>query len=126
MGNNFSLNEHLKGKFISQLRIDHAFSLLVEDGSLIIIENAFSLAKNNILNLIDPENMVQVAAALPILHLEIEDIQVIDGKLHIKFLGEGTKLSVSPHTEYEAWQISLANNSLYICMPDGEVALFTK
>jgi hypothetical protein len=123
----FSLNEYLQSKQVTQLRIDHAFALLCDDGSLITIEADFLLKNDR------GERLIQIsrddlAYALPILHSTITNIEVKHSGLYLQFRQHDSlirELEVQPQLEYEAWNISLSNRKRYICMPSGEIAIFS-
>jgi hypothetical protein len=124
----FSLNQFLQGTQVTQLRIDHTFTLICDDGSVVTIEADFLLKNNGEKRLIQISNKEDLAYALPILHSKITNIEVKRSILYLQFRQYDSlirELEVQPHFEYEAWHISLSNRKRYICMPSGEIAIFS-
>jgi hypothetical protein len=124
----FSLNQFLQDKSVTQLRIDHAFTLIADDGSVVTIEADFLLKNNGEERLIQISNTEDLGYALSILHSTITNIEVKESVLYLQFRQHDSlirELEVQPQFEYEAWNISLSNRKRYICMPSGEIAIFS-
>jgi hypothetical protein len=43
--------------------------------------------------------------------------------LHVAF-GDGAELTVTPDETYEAWNLTMDDGEMLVCMPNGEVAHF--
>jgi hypothetical protein len=128
MSKDFSLNQFLQGKRVTQLRIDHAFTLMGDDGSLVTIEADFLLKNKGEERLIKISNKDDLAYGLSILHSTITNIEVKQSILYLQFRQHDSligELEVQPQFEYEAWHITLSNRKRYICMPSGEIAIFS-
>lgn len=123
-----SLPIAIVGAQITQLRVDHAFTLIcvssAGDVFEIIIEGAFRLdAPGDTPAQLRPDGLPShLAPALDVLGREIEAIQLdTDERLHIGLTG-GVRLSIGPDSEYETWQVVGPRGFRLIARPGGGVA----
>jgi len=119
----------LAGRPITRLLVDHALSLESwiqgNSAALIRIEVVFTLIDpDGRKNELHPDLAASLAPILQLFGLQVENaIASSSGKLTMRF-SEGWLLEVLPHPAYEAWEVAMEDQSRFVCMPGGQVAVF--
>lgn len=109
---------------IDQIQLDHRFGLLLDDGTLIVIESPFVATVDGVATEVIPETLEHVEPALAVLHRELSELHAFrSGALRI-VLVDGGLIEVPPDDGYENWQVILSDGSQFVGLPDGEVATF--
>jgi hypothetical protein len=87
---------------VTQLRVDHCFSLLLGGGALVVLENQFELRRGALSVCVPPGDAAgEVAEALPLLHSSVESIEApSSGELRVDF-GDGVVATVPVNPHYE-------------------------
>lgn len=92
---------------VTQLRVDHAFSLLLDGGVLIRVRGAFSLVSpagsTETLPAGEPH---EVEAALGLLHDHVEDVSAEPSGVLGIFFASGYRMEVPPLEAFENWVIT--------------------
>ena len=107
---------------VTQLRVDHAFTLLIGDATVVRIETPFRLRRGKLDETLAGDAPHDVGAALPLLHQEVSSLQVrSSGALHLVF-GDGSTIDVAPTPEvpHETWQIT-QGDWMWVGLPGGGV-----
>jgi hypothetical protein len=116
---------------VARVSFDWAVTLLVAsvDRSMEVrIENEFSIARPDGKAIsVDPEGEVsQLANALTLLRGKIDSLHTLKtGSLEILFT-DGRLTTVPVSDECEAWGISTSQGPLVVCMPGGELAIWSR
>ncbi|MGE2736061.1 DUF6188 family protein [Mycolicibacterium vaccae] len=117
----------LSGTVLESVLIDYTLRMQFSEVYFIVVGSPFSatLAGEHIS--LSPEEDADEAFR-PIYELVGETVQdaVADdsGTLRVRFRN-GTQLEVPPDEEYEAWNVSGPNGALVVCMPGGELAIWS-
>ncbi len=108
---------------VTALQIDYRLSLRVaqlKDSVLVVIETPLSIRSFKVVEVLDPGHAEQMAPALRLLNMRVDNIVAgKDGILHMLF-GDGTELNVTPSDAFESWQI-LSSDFMLVCQPGGVV-----
>ena len=117
----------LSGLEVSQCIVDVGFSLRMAratESALLRIEGSFRLRLDKEW-VLDPETEPSsLAPALGLLGRTIDSAGVrASGELELSFSGDAWLL-VNAGREYEAWTLSLPDNTLIVSGTDGEVSVF--
>lgn len=127
-GNNWTVL--VEGKSVARCVVDITFfsiSFIERDECIeILIENKFLLTVGNTETLLSHETPISLGEALVLLKQPCEVATINEaGKLSLNFAG-GLGLTVESHKDYEAWQI-LKNDILrVVCMPGGELSIWSE
>jgi uncharacterized protein DUF6188 len=115
------VNLGIAGQSIERVCIDHAVTLLTNDGAEIRIETVFSLrTPGGELLLVDPERPGQTGEAVPwMLHEVIAGATADDIGTLILDLINGTRLEVAPNDSYEAWGLTRRDGFKLVARPGG-------
>jgi Family of unknown function (DUF6188) len=107
---------------VVQVRVDHRFTLLLEGGVQIILEEPFELDRGDGTSRVPAgEADHEVGDALPLLHHRVVLARATStGDLRIGFDdGAVVRVPVDPH--FESWQILRRNGEQWIGAPGGGV-----
>ncbi len=109
---------------IDQIQLDFRFSLMLEDGTLIIIESPFVATIDGVAATVTPETLQHVEHALAVLHGHVAELRASrSGALRVALTDSGS-IEVPPGDGYENWNVILPDGSQFIGLPDGDVATF--
>ena len=109
---------------MSQLRVDFALTLLLDDDSVIRIEAPFDLKSPDDSFRLPLGKPHEVSPALPLLHQAIALARIERvGSLRLEF-EDGWTIDVPPDSEYESWQVTVATAGMWVGLPGGGVAVF--
>lgn len=109
---------------IDQVQLDFRFGLVLDDGTLIVIEGPFAATIDGAVVAVDPETLEGVSAALAVLHRHVSVVRASrSGALRIE-LSDGGLIEVAPSDAYENWQVILSDGSQLVGLPGGDVAIF--
>ena len=108
---------------VSQLLVDHRFSMALLDGTVICLEGTFDLTIGGRTIRVPPgDEPSEVGAALPLFNQRIEHGRAEKtGEPHIRF-SSGRTICVSPIPMYENWQLHGSGGELWVGLPGGGVA----
>jgi hypothetical protein len=115
----------LKGRIITQLRLDFAFGMEFDDES-----GKFSIRINTLFTLKDsagsatynPEQTIACGPALGLLHSRVSRADAFNsGCLEITFL-DGALLRVDSHKHFEAWEAVGSDGMRVVATPGGGLA----
>jgi hypothetical protein len=118
----------MQGHYVAQIRFDAAVTLIISgDCELRISTNTIIKAPNNDRVTFPPESVGSVASTLISLFLRnvISAEAGAEGDLGIAF-NNGIELTVAPDPTYEAWQLVGPKGRRVICLPGGELALWSE
>ena len=110
---------------VTQLQIDYRFTLLLDGGVLITLDEPFFLANSSAQALVPPGDAVwEVAAALPLFNQSVSRVMARrSGDLQIVFTnGWRIDVPVEASGSYENWQITLPDGRMWIGLPGGGVS----
>jgi hypothetical protein len=117
---------------VTQVRIDHALTLLVEGGASVTIAQAASLITGStdgggggggdVHELVPDRQQVEPALALFGLHV-LSAVAFRSGALLVEFEG-GARLDVPSDGAYEAWNASGPGPILVVAQPGGGLAVW--
>jgi hypothetical protein len=86
---------------IDQIQLDFRFGLMLDDGTLIVIESPFVVSIDGVVTNAVPETLEHVGPALAFLHHDVSNVHALrSGALHI-VLSDGARIDVSPGDGYE-------------------------
>ena len=119
----------LSGKTVTRCLIDYAFGIECWDGereTRIRIEGTFVLKVNGPEHTLSPEQPTALGPALSIIHKAVDSARVYkDGCLEVNF-SDGTRLSVEPDSEYEAWEIVGSGGLRVVCAAGGSLSIWQR
>lgn len=106
---------------VTQLRVDHSFSLLLGGGALVVLAEPFVLRRGALTVRVPPgEAVFEVAEALPLFNSCVDEVHAgSSGELRIDF-GDDlvATVPVNPTTN---WQIVMPDGEQWIGTPGGGV-----
>jgi hypothetical protein len=109
---------------VDQVQVDFRFSLVLDDGTLVVVESPFVATIDGVRFSVTPETLEGVGNALVVLHRDLSDLRAFRrGGLRIA-LADGGLIEVSPGDAYESWQVILPDGSQFIGLPGGAVGTF--
>jgi hypothetical protein len=117
----------LEGQRVTQERVDFALSLRTDAGYEVRIETDFSMHTPNG----DFEFSLGATSLEPDKFPSLLDQTITASKAEesgalVLAFGNGTSLRVEPHEEYEAWTIAGPHGKKIVCMPHGELAVWSE
>lgn len=115
----------LTGKTLAAIDIDTILDLVTSDGWLVRVENDYKwlVPGRTDLRTIDGQEP-EIQGLLSELVGRIIDVSYsAAGRLTIRF--PGSELDVAPADDFEAWSIVGPNHERMICLPGGEVAVWS-
>src|SRR5467141_1247153 len=117
----------LAGYQVNQCIVDHALSLALRRGeqtALLRIEGSFLLRLDEEWDLDPSIGQTALCPALGLFGRKIESAMLNrTGELELSLSGDGW-LRIERGREYEAWTLSLSDNTLIVSGVDGEVSVF--
>ncbi|WP_203694382.1 DUF6188 family protein [Catellatospora coxensis] len=117
-----------RGLTVTQIQIDFAFGLNLDDQGAVRISNTATLGWVNIAAhpdkvVLEPERQ-DVAAGLQLFNTQVTSaVAFKSGALRIVF-ANGRKLTVDPDSDYEAWTATGPNRMLIVSLPGGDLAVW--
>ena len=110
---------------VTQLRIDHRFSIIVGAGIVIVIEEPFILHLGTGEAIKVPSGEAhEVQAALPLFGDRIGRVRATTaGELEIPF-ESGRRIEAPVNDRYENWQVVFPDGRLWVGTPGGRVTTF--
>lgn len=118
----------VSGWIVDRCVIDAAFMLefLHEANTLSIrIEGDFELKPLSTKRILSPTQPESLGEALILMRKTLLSIEIYkSGTLDLQF-SDGINLTVNPHKDYETWEIIGSNGLRILCMPDGDIAIWT-
>jgi hypothetical protein len=87
----------------------------------ITIESPLSIAASNI-ERAEPTSTEVLVALRDLLMQPVHSVIQREGELSVMF--ESVTVTVQPDEQYEAWQIRADDETLIVCMPGGELAVW--
>ena len=108
---------------VTQLLVDYRFSMRLEGGGLIVVEEPFQLTTPDGMALVPPgEAVFEVGVALPLFNQRVEAIRAHDnGRLRVGF-ESGWTIDVPVNVGYENWQVIAPDGEEWVGLPGGAVA----
>ena len=108
---------------IDTIQLDFRFSLVLDDGTLVVIESPFTATVDGKSIDVAPETLEGVGSVLGVLHRNLASVRALrTGALHIE-LSDGGRGVVPPSEDYENWQVILPDGTQFIGLPGGGVAI---
>jgi hypothetical protein len=103
--------------------VDYRFTLLLENGEFIVIDEPFTLTTDGHAQLVPPgEAVYDVAAALPLFNESVVTVTAAgSGELRVVF-ADGATIDVPTNRGYENWQLTLPDGREWIGLPGGGVS----
>ena len=110
---------------VTQLRVDHRFTLLLENGIEIVVEEPFTLRGPSGFETVPPgEAVYEVQAALPLFNQRVTEMRASRvGALRVAFDG-GYEIEAAPNPAYESWQVAFPDGRMWVGAPGGDVVVF--
>jgi hypothetical protein len=108
---------------VTQLLVDYRFTMKLAGGALIVLEEPFTLHRNELETRVPPgEAVYEVADALPLFNRQVELARAeTSGQLRVVFL-EGPEIDVPVNPAYENWQIVMPDGEQWVGTPGGGIA----
>jgi hypothetical protein len=107
---------------VSQLRVDHALTLLLDDDSIIRIESPFELISAGGATRLPLGECYEVAPALPLLHQTVRRARIgPSGTLRLEFANDW-RIDVPVNPNYENWQLNAGSLGTWVGLPGGDVS----
>lgn len=115
----------MAGLTVTQCRVDYAFTMLVDDGYEVRIEQPFTLVRGAASSLLDPEGEPsELGPALSVLRRDVEQaVAFKDGRLEIA-LSDGVRVLVNGDDDHEPWTVVGPGGLRVVSMPGGELAIW--
>lgn len=114
---------------VTQLRVDHAFTVVIESWIEVRIETAFSCGMAERLVQFEPSDPVALGPLLRLLGVTVTSAEIRkDGRLMLAF-ADGGVLRVAPHERYEAFTVTgslppVRRGFSFVALPGGGLARF--
>ncbi|MEZ5216367.1 MAG: DUF6188 family protein [Ilumatobacteraceae bacterium] len=109
---------------IDQIQVDFRFGLMLDDGTLVIIESPFTATIDGRAVAVAPETLEGVGAVMAVLHRTVTAVRAMrSGALRVE-LSDGGLIEVAPGDAYENWQVLMPDGSQLVGLPAGDVAAF--
>jgi hypothetical protein len=119
----------LVGRRVTQCAVDFAFTLDFwvrgPQSAFVKIESRFTLGDANGAIECNPEDTMSVAPALKLFQREIRSAVVSRSGILALVFSDGQWIRVPPDADYEAWEARMEDETLLVCMPGGDVAVFS-
>lgn len=113
---------------VTQVRLDYSVTLVFWSRELSVelrVEGPFAFLSGEEQTFrVEPENVKTVSPVLELFNRVVSEAAVQDGTLRIDFEGNVT-ISVPPLSKYEAWTLGASNGLKIVCMPGGELAIWS-
>lgn len=112
---------------VTQLRVDYAFTLVIDSRIEIRIETEFSYGVSGTEQRFDPSVSAALAPLLDRHQAKVTAVEIReDGRLHLTF-GDDVVLLVEPDDQYEAFTVSgtlpsTSRRFLFVAVPGGGLA----
>lgn len=116
----------VEGLAVTQVRLDHAVTLLLEDFHFRIEGAFFILEGSGLQHRVDPEGDPE--QLLPVLKLfqkeSVSGSANDDGGLEINFR-DGTRVFVPASQQFEPWELAGPERLIVVSAPGGEISIWT-
>lgn len=112
---------------VDQIVLGYAVSLVRvgEGGGAITIEGDFTVTLDGETHTVQPESLAATGAILPrLLHQPVRSAAVADDGTLALEIGDAV-VTVPPSAEYEAWNYVADDGRRVVCMPGGELAVWS-
>ncbi|MGE2732516.1 DUF6188 family protein [Mycolicibacterium vaccae] len=120
-------NLALNGRIVQSVLIDYTLRMQLSDEHFIVIESTFNVDSSGTSVLLSPEEDADEAFQ-PIRQLVGQTVKEAAadeaGTLRVSF-SDGTRFEVPPDDDYEAWNVSGPGGALVVCVPGGELAIWS-
>jgi Family of unknown function (DUF6188) len=114
----------LTGKTVSRCVVDRSFSMEFGEGELLRIEGEFIVESTTRRHALSAERVEELGPALVVVGKTISWLGASEGgELDLQF-EDGTRLHVSPDSQYEAWEVVGRGGFRVVCMPGGALAIW--
>jgi hypothetical protein len=117
----------LSGRAVESTLIEYSVVLQCSGEHFVVISSPFVLENNGLSYAITPEEDSDECFE-PVRRLVGQTIKAAtveaNGGLQMAF-NNGTTLMVAPDDAYEAWNVSGPDGALTVCMPGGQLAIWT-
>jgi hypothetical protein len=116
----------LVGLEVTKIEFDYQIRLLLDGRATVTIGTPATLRIDGSAVTVDPEEIDPNAAAFIALRSrEVTSASAAeDGTLHMSFAGDA-ELAVPPDPAYESWLMSHRNGARIVCVPGGELAIWS-
>lgn len=111
------------GRYLAQLHVSAGdVQLLFDGGVLVRLAGTSRLANGAAVD--EPQSLLGLALLLPLLNEEVQSAAVApDGSLAVTFAAGA--LTCLPGDAYEAWEFRTESGALVVCMPGGDLAIWS-
>ena len=117
----------LQGKVVTRCFMDSAFGLECWDRDRLTtlrIEGPFVFEEQGVARHLSPEHPTTLGPALSVLGKTVTSAHAHkNGALAVSF-ANGSRLSVAPDAEYEAWEMVTSAGLRVVCTPGGSLSLW--
>lgn len=118
----------LDGATVDRCYVDHAFGLVILVAGQAVevrIEGEFQLFRGSVELRLSASRARELGVALELFAQAIGEIVARkDGCLEVDFM-DGSRISVAPDTDFEAWQVAGPGGLLLVGLPGGGVSIWT-
>lgn len=115
----------LGGVPIGRIQVDFRLSFL-SDGFHLVCETGFTVEDGERSDWVDPADPATLLPAVMLFNRRLESVLMYkNGTLRLHF-EDGARLRVLPHESYEAWNMNGDDGLMIVCMPGGELAVWSK
>ncbi|MEC3979563.1 DUF6188 family protein [Amycolatopsis sp. H20-H5] len=109
-----------QGMSVTQLKIDHSLTLLLDGGAQIVIEGVAFLDGVRL----DPDRQ-DVVPALALFEARVRSaVAAGTGELRVEF-EDSRRLTVAPDPRYEAWNVAGPGALRVVCVPGGDLTVWS-
>ena len=111
---------------VTQLRVDHGFTMLLGGGVEVRIEEAFqlTLGASDAVAVPPGESVWEVGAALPLFNRCVSRVEIERGGVLRMVFDEDATIEVPTHPQWENWTIHTPDGGLWVGTPGGGVTVF--
>lgn len=117
----------LQGRILQSVLVDYTLRMQLSDEYFIAIESPFKVDSSGKTFSLSPEEDADDAFQ-PIRQLVGQTVEEASadeaGTLRVSF-SDGTRFEVPPDDHYESWNVSGPGGALVVCMPRGELAIWS-
>jgi hypothetical protein len=115
----------LGGAPIGRIQVDSQLTFYAEDLQL-VCETGFTIEDGERSDWVDPADTATFLPAVMLFNRRLDSALVYkNGMLRLTF-EDGARLRVLPHASYEAWNLSGSGGLQLVCMPGGELAVWSQ
>jgi hypothetical protein len=114
----------LGGVPIGLIQVDFRLTFIA-DVLHLVCETGFTIEDGEHSDWVDPTDLATILPAIKLFNRRLESVLIYKNGMLRLHLEDGARLRVLPHESYEAWNLSGEGGLMMVCMPGGEVAVWS-